>query len=446
MHNNITFRSYFTRIFILAILYIALPMFFSPWAVSTVSSYCMSVLCFFILTLCGVRLILKDSYYIRFYAITFLVQIAIGLLHYLYFVDPTYFSTNGSASTRFYHEYLSVFDALNRLQDERNIYGIFHYMSSSDFQVSHPEIWHLISLPFYFLQSKWMNFSALNVFSSLLASVNIVFIYNHKYKFNKKVHTSLLFWTAFFPIFLLNGTIWRDPFGVMLISIGLVLLVLSKSFLSKVFSFLFLGAASFMQRTIYLIFSGVATFWEYLQKTTSVVMKLVYFSLGIIAIFTLNDITQTVNGADYNSGYVNSLSVAALPIKILFGMIGPFPWTNFFSGVEVNPAFAWQLQDYIMGTFQFGYLLTIICKFRSLSFRDVDALTAMGFGIMLSGFISIQMHIGYISEGLFFTLPWFFTQVQGSYKKYTKRSLWILIALNIVVLSIGNLHISKLWR
>lgn len=140
------------------------------------------------------------------------------------------------------------------------------------------------------------------------------------------------------------------------------------------------------------------------------------------------------------------MSYLALPIKIVFGMIGPFPWTQFSMLVERNPAFAWQLQDYVMGTFQLGYLIAIVVNWKHINFKDLDVMTVMGFGIMLSGFLSRQMHIGYISEGLLFTLPWYFSQIGEGYKKYLRFSFIILVSLNILLLLMGNMGIGSIWK
>ena len=99
-----------------------------------------------------------------------------------------------------------------------------------------------------------------------------------------------------------------------------------------------------------------------------------------------------------------------------------------------------------MGTFQFGYLIALFHNWKSVSFKNLDTMTILGFGIMLSGFLSKQMHIGYISEGLILTLPWFFYQVRVGYARYFKLSLSILVFLNILILMIGNVGFSNLWK
>ena len=79
-----------------------------------------------------------------------------------------------------------------------------------------------------------MNYSPLNVFSSLFTSVNIYFLCCRSSSVNEESKKLVLGWTSFFPSFLLNDMIWRDPFGICLISIGVVLISLSNSAIEKV--------------------------------------------------------------------------------------------------------------------------------------------------------------------------------------------------------------------
>lgn len=442
-----TFGAYLKNIVIIFTLFALLPIVLSTIGCNnTLSSYIFSVLTFFILTIISANLILHESKYVRFYAIAFIVEIILGLIHYLYFVDSNYFASTGDGSGTFWHEYLSVFNAINRLNESRDSYGIFYWMGRDEFQVTHHEIWHFISWPFYFLGNKWMNYSALNVFSSLLASMNILFIYNKFYSVEGKTEKQIRYWTSFFPIFLLSGTVWRDSFGIALISIGIVLVMLSKNVIERIVSLVIFGAFAFLQRTMYVFMAGISSIWEYISRLKNISGKIFFLAIGVVVLFFLYEKVGNINNEYYASSYVNSMSFWLLPIKIIFGMIGPFPWTLFPTLIEQNPAFAWQLQDYLMGTFQLGYLLCIVFNWKNISFKNLDVMTIMGFGIMLSGFLTRQLHIGYIAEGLLFTLPWFFSQVGKRYNRYFCYSFMILIGLNIFLLVIGNMGISSLWR
>lgn len=445
--NKTSFGIYFRNIAIIFTLFAILPIVLGSLGFDgTLGSYMISVLCFFLLTIVGAKLILGEKRYVRFYTIVFIFEILLGLAHYLFFVDSTYFNTKGDASGAFWHEYLSVYDAIGRLNDARNLFGVFYWMGQEEFQVTHPDIWHIISWPFYFMGNKWLNYSALNVFCCLLVSMNILYLYRSYYKTDKNTELKIRYWTAFFPSFLLSGTVWRDPMGISLISIGIVFATLSKNTLERIVSCFVFGFFAYVQRTMYLLLAMVASIWGYICRIKSKSVKILMFVTGIIALYYVLGVTSETNNEDYNSVYVNSMSFLALPIKVVFGMIGPFPWTSFPALVDQNPAFAWQLQDYLMGTFQFGYLMCLFCKWKSVSFKNLDAMTVMGLGIMASGFLTKQLHIGYISEGVLFTLPWFFSQVSSAYNKYFRYSLVILLLLNTTVLVIGNVGISSLWR
>lgn len=446
MQQNTTFKSYLSKIILIVALFVFLPIIFSPLATTTTSSYIASCVCFLIITLVVVKLMLRENWFVRFYAFAFIIQTLLGLAHYLYFVDLHYFQGNGGGSSAFWHEYLSVFGAIDRLQDARNNFGVLYVMGSEDFQVTHYEIWHIISYPFYFLQHKWLNYEPFNIFASLSTSCNIMLLYKNFYRVDKSTSKTILYWTAFFPSFLLADTVWRDAFGIYLISIGITLASLSDSNIAKVFSFVVFCFGSFIQRTMYIILACVSIFWGNIIRTRTIVLKLLYFILGVVALYYVGNIAQDANEDGYSNSYVNNMSLFALPIKIIFGMIGPFPWTNFFDGVRENPASAWDIKGYVMGTFQLGYLFAIFIKWKLLSFKRLDTLTIMGFGMMLSGFLTKQLHMGYISQGLLFTLPWFFSQIGPDYKVYVKYSLTILVMLNILLLSLGHLNISALWR
>lgn len=440
MKPTITFSSYFSKISIIAVLFLTLPMLFSLGGdLSTAGSYICSCLCFFTLTLISVKLLLGNKY-MRYYAITFIVQILIGLAHYLIFLDPDYFSSSGDPVSSFWREYLEVFNNIKTLIDNRHEHGLF-YFSRGSWEVTHPEIWWLISWPATFLGHRWLNYAPLNVFASLLASINIMVWYNQYYLVKHYNHNAysryLLFFTAFFPQFLLNDTVWRDPFGVALISVGLVMLSISESPMNKGFSFILLAVFSFFQRTVYMLVAG-ATFAirEVYSKKRSygAVLLLPFFAILMIVLFQFFS-SQVDEG--YASGYVGQISYMSLPIKFLFGLIGPFPWIQFFVITKYNAAFYYQLQDYVTGVFQIGYLYAIIANWKSISFHKLDYMTIMGFLIALSGFMTTMMHIGYISEGLFFTLPWFFNQIGSKFKKYFFLAFISLFILNILTVTLG---------
>lgn len=448
MKQTISFNSYLTKILIIAALFFTLPMVISSSGdLPTSASYIRSILCFFVLTWVGVSLLLGKKY-VKFYLIAFGVQIVIGLAHYLVYVDPMYFSSNGDPSERFWREFLSVYDALDILISDRHSYGLL-YFNSDGFYVSHPEIWQIISWPTTFWGHKWMNYAPLNTFSSLMASANILLVFNTQYKGTENEKKSIGHWvmvaTAYFPLFLLNDELWRDPFGVFLISIGLTMITLSNSIVTKSISFVVLAIFSFVQRTVYLLITGAVTALREIsiKKTAIKVLVIPVFVALFILLFQIFSANEQ---AEYTSGYVNEMSYIALPIKIIFGLIGPFPWWVFPDLAESNPAFSFQLAHYLQGVLQVGCLFAIIANYKKLSFKDLDYMTLMGFGIALSGFVSRMMHIGYIAEGIYFILPWLFNQIGPRFQKYFWLSFVFLVFLNILTIVLGTSGITNFYR
>lgn len=448
MKHTITFSSYFIKILIIAGLFIALPMLFSFGSnLSTAGSYAVSVLCFFLLVVISIRLLLGKKY-LRFYIIAFIIQILIGLIHYLTFVNPDYFNTTGGPSSLLWHEYHSAFNSIERLIYNRHQNSLF-FFDRDDWMVTHPEIWKILTIPTTFLGHKWMNYAPLNVFSILMASANLLIAYNYlnpgEDGDRKNARKLVMFCTAYFPLFLLNDTVWRDTFGVFLISIGLVLMTLSDNTSKKMLSLIVLVYFSFLLRNVY-VFVAVAIYAIKEIRLRNKAANFIIVPIAVAAMIIVSNFFQEKTSDEYVGLYVNQMSFLALPIKILFGLIGPFPWTQFMSVFTGRVDVAYQLSDYILGVFQIGYLFAVIFNWKSLSFQNPDYMLLMGLGMALSGFISNAMHIGYIAEGVFFTLPWFYKQMGSYYKRYFIASLAVLSLLNIVTGIVGSLGFADIWH
>lgn len=448
MKQTITFNSYLTKILIIAGLYLILPMLFSFGSnLSTAGSYVATVLCFLILVTISVFLLLGKKY-VRFYVIAFLVQVIIGLIHYLLLVNPNYFNTSGNPLESFWSEYHAVFSSIEKLIENRNNNSLF-YFDEGDWSTTHYEIWQIITIPFTFLGHKWLNYSPFNVFSSLLTSINMVVVYNKHNPPIKSIketpHRWVLMATAYFPLFLLNDTLWRDAFGIALISIGLVLLTLSDNSNKKYLSLIVLVYFSFLLRNVYVFVAGFVFLYMELKNSRRA-LSIIVIPIAIASLYVISVFFQSKTSDEYVGLYVSQMSFWALPIKIIFGLIGPFPWSQFmmtFSGRIEN---AYLLDAFIMGIFQVGYLLAIIGEWKRLSFNKLDYCALMGFGMMFSGFVSNALHISYIAVGVLLTLPWFYSQIRNGIKKYMRLSFIILLFLNILVLVFGNLGIANLWR
>lgn len=446
------FVSYCATITIVAILFITIPIVLGLLGdLSTRDSYLRSVVCFFILTIISSRVLLGKKY-VRYYLAAFVVLTLLALTHFLILVEPHYFRGFGDAPLPFHSEYQNVFSNVGELIENRKIYGLFYY-DDATWSVTHPTIWRIISWPMTFLGHKWLNYSPLNVFASLLASMHVVLLYKN-YTLKRDNNDGgfisdrvIMFTTAYFPLWWFSDQVWRDPMGVALIAIGLAFISLSKSVFIKTISSAIFIYFSYLQRIVYVVIAGTTIILKGVRIKKNAIR---FFLIPLFAILWVYLIFYY--GEHELEGYagqmVNVMSFIALPLKIVFGMIGPFPWAQFLNtfSSEYSASFSFQLQDYFLGTFQLGYLFAVVANFKRISFRDLDYMTIMGFGIMFAGFMTTMMHIDYIAEGTFFTIPWLFRQIGSKFWKYFGIAFLTLVLLNVFVMSFGISGISSMWR
>lgn len=441
--NNV--KTYFKSIGAVAIMTLLLPMLFATMALDTVSSFIASSVCFFIISIISAKLILGNSF-IKPVAVAYLVLLSLSTIHYLYFVDSNYFAGTGAGSSNFYHEYLTAIDGVQRLVDWKETNGIFSIITSDSWQLPHVELWSLISIPFIYLKVLWLNFAPFNIFCSIMIALNVYLTYLNTYSYDEGSGRILWNWLLYFPLFILGDIIWRDAAGMALCSVGLVCVKLSKNFISLGVSLVSACILCYLQRTLYpaLLIGSFAI--ALLCESKSSGKKILGIVASIAIMFAFSSFFNSTTEDSYHDTYINSSSFIMLPIKIVFGLIGPFPWSGFLT-YKINPAFSYELPQYILGTFQFGYLISIVLLFKQFSFKSLDLLTLFGFCLMMSGFVTSQMHISYIAEGLIFTLPWYFGQIGTLYRKYFRISLLILVGLNILILATGHLGLgSLLWK
>lgn len=410
------------------------------------SSLISATIIFFLLTLISSKLILRSNRWVVFFGLIFLLKLILGISHYLIFVDHDYFNGDGALASSFWHEYQSVFNQVADVVKDKISHGSIFYFDKEAFEVTHPEIWNLISIPLVYLGCYALTITPINIFFTSLLSINLVFICKYIFVFTKKKVSAVAWTTSLFPMFLLADNFYRDQIGMGLMSIGITLYLISKNPIQKIISIGLLLYFSYILRTLYPAIFILALILYYIIINRKKRKYLIWF-VPIILLIVLYAVNDIVRDNEYISGYITPSGWVYLPVKIVLGVIGPFPWSQFML-YKVDPAISYQLPDYLLGIFQLSYLTLLIQNAKKLFKREnLNILTLFGLGIALSGIVTKQMHIGYIAEGIVLTLPWFFSKI--SLIDFNKRLIWmslLLISLNIFVSLVGNLGISTLWR
>jgi hypothetical protein len=148
------------------------------------------------------------------------------------------------------------------------------------------------------------------------------------------------------------------------------------------------------------------------------------------------------------AGGILNFNVFILPLKLILGLIGPFPWTQFLKYKDI-PAYSYQLHDYLQGIFNISFFITILMFWNEYFKKGwANLLIILGILLVISGLFNSQMHVTYVAIGFFFLIPWLLSNI--NFSKFIKVYLYsflLLGFLNIIVLFFyGNLGISSYWK
>ncbi|MHB9140353.1 MAG: hypothetical protein ACYC25_00570 [Paludibacter sp.] len=452
--NSISNRSYSVWEYIvrlIGIIGVSLVCFNIFGSTSTaLSSFIWSSVAFLIITIFSAIVLFKDTKWIWYFVSAYMLKVIIGLLHYLYFIDPNYFFTG--VYNPLTYEYDGVFNQIITTAHDKLNHGIFYYQFYEG-GVTHQEILSFISIPFMFFGDYALTISPLNSFVSILISINLMLISIYKFHVKKSTLKYIAIITAYFPMTLISSLLYRDVVGLALMSVGLTLIMLSKKRIIQFLMLIIAGYLFYLQRTMYPIILLLAFVintvvnQNYKSKGWDLFYKVVTVLVSIILVPIIISYSNTEANRNMAAGGLN-VDFVVLPIKMLVGLIGPFPWTNFLL-FKTFPAYAYQLQDYLQGTLQVAVVVSIILGWKKYIRKDqFNLLNITGILLIITGLFNSYMHITYVAIGFIFLIPWLFSQI--SLTKFNKNYLYSFLALLflniIVVVLFGNLGISSLWK
>lgn len=443
---NYSVWEYIARLFVLLFFiyccFIFLENDSSPWG-----GFISSSIAFLCITVFATLILLKESRWIIFFVIAYIVRLLIGLFHFLYFILPDYFETKG-VTLPLSNDFTSAFEAIAEIASAKKHLGLFHY---EEVYWSHPEILNLMSYPFVYFGNYVLNITPLNSFMSVLTSINIYLIGKYIYNFDRKKLRFITIISAYFPLTLISSLFYRDVTGLAIMSIGMTLIMLSRNGLIQ---YLMLGIGCYLfslHRTIYPVVLLLAFFINYfllLKKRVSARNRIFQFVV-ILPVVIILIFISIVAGFSENKVYVDggaSINFLGLPVKLIMGMIGPFPWTQYFTTGRLE--YSYQFSDYLQGTLNVS-IFFLLYYFRDSYFKkeQFNLFNITGLLLIIVGLSTTFMHISYVSTGVIFLLPWIANSINRyKIKQYYFISFLALLFFSlIIVLFIGSLGFKDLW-
>lgn len=415
---------------------------------SPLSGFISSSIAFLLITIATALILLPDRKWIRFFSLAYFIKLLIGLVHFLYFLAPAYFETNGT-KLPMPHDFTSAFDCIKEIVASKQIHGLFHY---EEVYWSHPEILNLMSYPFVYFGTYILNIAPLNSFMSIFSSINILLISQYVLHCEPRQLKFIAILTAFFPLTLISSIFYRDVTGMALMSIGLTLIMLSAK---GILQFIMLAIACYLfylQRTIYPLVLIVSFSITYLMsKESAAPFKRLFSFIVFIAVFIvlLKWSLSLGLSEEQNSSYVEAaknVNYLFFPVKLVMGIIGPFPWNQYFTTGRTE--FSYQFADYLQGALNVGIVALIFLSFRSFFGKgQFNLLNITGLSLMLIGLATTQMHSSYVSIGILFLIPWVINSVSWSrLKRSVILSFICLLLLSLIITEfLGNLGLRNLW-
>ena len=372
----------------------------------------------------------------------FLLKIFIGVIHYLYFFDNSYFSSGDYAYLTF--EFANVHEHVELAVEYKKENGIFAFFQKLG-GITHQEVWSFISIPFVYYGTFFMNIAPINSFFASLTTVNLLIISKHYYSLSQKQLYFVLILSSLFPFTLISSLFWRDVVGMYILSLGFILILLSKkSIILNIFSIVISSALFYFYRTVYPIFLIFSFFLTTFKTSFVKTITAAIVSLSIAYFVFINYSIQYLSIEDLNA--VINYNFLAVLIKVPIGFIGPFPWNQFID----NNIFSYQIQEYFQAIFNLTFLYFFFRNYKVIVLKyKNDIIFQTSFLLIFAGLLNPYMHLVYVSFAFIYLIPFLANHV--TLKVFFIRFLFIGILLfifNILyIYFISNgLNLSRFWN
>lgn len=435
MNDNINIRQYLTIICVCSFVTVGLLALIGVKSNPLLALLSESMI-FAIVTILMAYLMFRSKQLVGFYLLAYIVKLLIGIFHYLVFIDADYFASSGN-SMKLHHEFQAVLQTVEMIVEGKQITGVFSFIFPH--YIPHEELWNIISVPFCYTGTYLLNIVPINAFASLFAAMNILLV--DKYVGGNDYNPSkiLRYLVAYFPVTLITSYYFRDMVGLSLMSVGLVLLSLSRNILQKVLMLVVACYFFYLQRNAYVLVPVLLLLFDYLllEKEKNVLIKIIAVIICIIAVPYTYVLFETESTLKYVSESTK-WPIYMLPVKLIVGLIGPFPWSNILK-LQTFPEVSYYLGDYFMAVINIGLLITVIKAIPIENFKyTIDMSFITGIVLFIFGLMNEFMHMTYISIGIYFLIPWFFRNFSDvDIKNNIKISFLFLVVLNAFIILTG---------
>lgn len=397
-------------------------------------SYVMCTITFALATWFMSFIFFGKSNFTKIIVTAYFVKILIGLVHYLIFIDSSYFSSSGHHMMFDNEEFSVVFNAICNIANDKVQHGLWHTDLLSVF-ATHPEMMHILSYPFVFFGDNILTFSPFNAWCSSIVCISFICIGQSFLKLTEDKIKFLGYLLAYFPFFLISSYPARDIAGLALMSIGTAMFLLSDSVIYKCVSITAALYLFYLHRTIYPIILLLSVACSpLLGKSKQAFVKNAIFV--VVLALVINALAETflpfVFTENDSSMYdaTREMGSSIIIIKVVLFFIGPL-WRQIYTA----PEYSYAIQEtFVIVLMDAAFLALWQCR-RNFEISKVNSLMILGCLLLAVGGFNSSAHVPYIAVGVLFLLPFIVDVCSNATMKKKLMSVSIfLVTLNFLSL------------
>lgn len=374
--------------------------------------------------------------------LVFIAKICLSITHFLYFVQPNYFT--GDTSFRYVSDYEWLYDNMCLISEHWRVYGLFTPLPS-DFWISNKNgvLLQFMAMNSYVAADFPLNIIAWNALFSIYTALMLLEIAVIRGARSGSA-TLVYFVGLLLPVNAIASILWRDTTGIFLVVLAVnILVLLERRRILWLVAFPFCAYLTFLHREPYLLCMVAGgtyhVIWIYFRRRDILSQLAIWCALVAFTAPALSRVADIGLGRAVEGGFFDaSLSSRLLgfPFRLVRGIVGPFPWTAYFQKVSSYDLLPAMYAQHVLMAAVLWCATPIV--YRTWRVQGVvDYVPLLGYLFFLSGVIASGEHTTYIAVGVVFLIP---AAAQVGLRKFRDALAWSAVAfvgLNIIYVGLG---------
>lgn len=337
--------------------------------------------------------------------IAFILKVFVGVWHYLYFLEPDYFTSTGSY--KYFWDYVWMNETMQSAASYWRHSGLSPLPESYYLGNKNPFLLAYNGILYFLSGDNHLNIAPWNALHSLYVAILIGALALQAGATQAQSRLALTL-AAFQPFGFISSIMWRDSVGQLWLILGAYLLISSRE-----------------KRLLWIVILPVSCFlaWSLRQPYSLVILMLavyIYLSSALQSkkkgLFIISLLITIIACSIFLPKYLGlaldrfagtsqlSFNVLMFPLRLIRAFAGPFPWYQVFmdvNGVEYMPA------DFLQAVYNLALVILVFPLATKMwkESKSIDTSLLLGALLFVSAAQATGVHMAYVSIGMVLLLP-----------------------------------------